>query len=289
MIISVIIPCFNAADTLGEELEALAQQRWEGSWEVLVADNGSTDNSVQVAEAFRNRLPNFRIVNASARSGQPYAMNKGVEELTGDTLLFCDADDVVGEGWLSAMASALEQHDFVACRIDIEKLNPPWVVKSRGGPQKDGPQPYRYPPYLPHAGGGTIGVKRSLHDAVGGFDESWTMLMDTDYCWRIQLAGTQIHFVPDAVVHVRCRNSFRKMFVQARNWGIYNVRIYKKYRQFGMPKLSWRAGARAWIDLARRLSRFSHLDKGARAGLVWALSWRVGRLWGCLKYRVLAP
>jgi glycosyltransferase involved in cell wall biosynthesis len=42
--LSVIIPCYNGAETIAAQLEALAGQQWSGQWEVIVSDNGSTDN-----------------------------------------------------------------------------------------------------------------------------------------------------------------------------------------------------------------------------------------------------
>ena len=67
----------------------------------------------------------------------------------------------------------------------------------RGNFQRDGLIPYTYPPFLPHAGGSSLGVKRALHEAIGGFDEDLPALEDTDYCWRIQLAGTPLVLVPE--------------------------------------------------------------------------------------------
>src|ERR1017187_2065077 len=54
--VSVIIPCLNAAETLGEQLAAVEGQRWEGTWEVLVADNGSVDASVDMGRSYVDRL-----------------------------------------------------------------------------------------------------------------------------------------------------------------------------------------------------------------------------------------
>jgi glycosyltransferase involved in cell wall biosynthesis len=51
--LSVVIPCLNAAATIGVQLEALAGQSWEGEWEVVVADNGSTDGSQAIVESYR--------------------------------------------------------------------------------------------------------------------------------------------------------------------------------------------------------------------------------------------
>ena len=188
MKLSVVIPCYNGADTLGVQLEALANQHWPEPWEVIVLDNRSTDGSRQIAERYKERLPKLRVVDASARQGQPFALNVGVEAATGEAVAFCDADDEVSSGWVAAMGEALSRHDFVACSVDIEKLNPPWAVAARGYPQRDGLQKAWYPPYLLHAGGGTLGVKRSLHAMVGGFDEALPYLHDTDFCFKLQLA-----------------------------------------------------------------------------------------------------
>ena len=134
----------------------------------------------------------------------------GAAAAGGDAFLFCDADDEVAPGWLAALGRALAVHEFVACRYDNEKLNPAWVQRTHLNPQREGLTAYDYPPFLPHAGGGGLGVRRTVHEAVGGFDESLPALEDTDYCWRIQLAGHGFHFAPDAVVNIRHRHDPRE-------------------------------------------------------------------------------
>jgi GT2 family glycosyltransferase len=286
--LSVIIPCLNAAAVLGTQLEALAEQSWEGDWEVLLADNGSTDGSRQVFDQYQGRIPNLRWVDASDRKGQAHAKNLASAMATGDALLFCDADDEVGPGWLTALGGALSEHDFVACRYDNEKLNPEWVRRTHLNPQKDGLTRYDYPPYLPHAGGGGLGVKRWLHEEIGGFDESMPALEDTDYCWRIQRAGHAFVFVPDAVVHIRHRHDLGSIFRQGISYGLHNVLIYKKYRPLGMPRLGWTPGALRWLKLVLRTPLMLWTRDG-RARWAWQLGWRIGRLNGCWRYRVLAP
>ena len=246
MKLSVIIPCLNAENTIATQLEALANQHWSESWEVIVSDNGSMDNSLTIVEQYKNRLPNLRIVDASDQRGSAHALNIGAQAAIGESLAFCDADDEVAPGWVAAMGEALSKYDFVACRMDIDKLNPPWVKRSRRNPQQEGVQKYNYPPYLPHAGGGTIGVKRWLYEAVGGFDESLSLLHDTDFCWKVQLKGIKLHFVPDAVIHIRFRDSIKGIYQQALGYGEYNVKIYRRYRSLGMPKLSCKQGILIW-------------------------------------------
>ncbi len=248
--LSVVIPCLNAAATLATQLDALAGQSWPGEWEVIVADNGSTDGSRELAASYRDRLPGLRVVDASHRRGQAHARNAGAAAATGDALLFCDADDEVAPGWLAAMGRALALYEFVACRYDNERLNPAWVRRTHLNPQKDGLTRYDYPPYLPHAGGGGLGVLRRVHEEVGGFDESMPALEDTDYCWRIQRAGHPLVFAPDAVVNIRHRHDHGSIFRQGVSYGQHNVLIYKKYRALGMPRLGWLPGLSRWAEPA---------------------------------------
>jgi glycosyltransferase involved in cell wall biosynthesis len=284
--LSVVVPCRDAAATLGGQLAALADQRWDGDWEVIVADNGSTDVTRRIAESFRGRLPRLRVIDASARTGPAHARNRGADEAAGEALLFCDADDEVAPGWLAAMAEALETHDFVASRYEFAKLNPPPVAGARPESQSAGLNPYTYPPFLPHAGGGGLGVKAVLHRAIGGFDEAMPVLEDTDYCWRLQLAGTPLVFVPDAVVHVRSRRDLAGIFRQNLAFGEGNVAIYTKYRSRGMPRLGPGPGLLRWAKLFVTAPRLA--TAAGRAAWLSQLGWRLGRLRGCLRYRVAA-
>ncbi len=286
--LSVVIPCLNAAATLGVQLAAVAAQAWDGDWEVIVADNGSTDGSQGVVEGYRDRLPGLKLVDAADRRGQAHARNLGAAAATGDAFLFCDADDEVAPGWLAALGRELAKHDFVACRYDNEKLNPVWVQRTHLNPQRDGLTRYDYPPFLPHAGGGGLGVTRRAHEAVGGFDETLPALEDTDFCWRLQLAGFQLHFAPEAVVNIRHRGDLGGIYRQGVSYGLHNVLIYQRYQGRGMPRLGWLPGLRKWASLLLRTPLLL-LSQEGRARWLWQLGWRVGRIQGCFRYRVVAP
>jgi len=67
--LSVVIACKNEARYIGTMLDSLARQSWHGSWEVVVADNGSTDSTLAVVESYRGRLQALRVVDASAQPG----------------------------------------------------------------------------------------------------------------------------------------------------------------------------------------------------------------------------
>ena len=288
MKLSVVIPCFNAADTIAVQLKALANQHWSEPWEVIVSDNGSTDDSVAIIETYKQKLP-MRIVDSSDQPGASHARNVGVLAAASEAIAFCDADDEVAPGWVAAMGEALMQHEFVACRREYKKLNEPWTLKYRRKAQLaqvDSLQDYDYPPYLPYASSSTLGVRKSVHEAVGGYDETLLRLQDTDYCWKIQLAGTKLQFIPEAVVHYRFRHSIAGLYQQAHLWGEYNVLLYKKYRPLGMPAISLHKGVKGWLRLLKNFPQL--LSKDERAFWMKSFAWRMGRLQGSIKYRVLA-
>ena len=279
MKLSVIIPCYNAAATIGHQLEALTRQEWSQPWEIVVADNGSTDDSRKVVERFMGRLPNLRLVDASERKGAAYARNTAIKASAGESMALCDADDEVGDGWLAAMGDALERHDFVACRMETAKLNPRWM---RGHEQEKGLQTIWYPPWLPHAGSGTMGFKKVVFDSVGGFDESMHSLEDTEFSFQVQKRGFSLHYVPDAVLHVRRRGTLLDHYRQSRNYAEYNVVLAKRY---------WTADASAWsywkgflVDWLLLLRRAPDLrTPGGRFSWMWRLGRQIGRMKGVVK------
>ena len=285
--LSVVMTCLNAADTLPRQLEALSRQRWRLPWEVVLVDNGSTDDTVAVAERYRDQLPQLTIVAARDRHSTGYGLNVGARAASGEAIAICDGDDEVADGWVAAMGEALQTHPFVAGRFDVEKLNHTWASTARECPQSDGLGVHEDWPELPHAGGGNLGINRTLFFDVGGFDEELLALMDTDLCWRVQLAGTPLYWERDALVHVRFRENLRGTYRQARSYAQWSVALYHRFRPLGMPALPWQRGLRRWAGLGLSALRLVR-EPRQLPSWVWNLGWRMGRLRGSMQYRVWA-
>jgi glycosyltransferase involved in cell wall biosynthesis len=285
--VSVVLACRNAEAYVATQLDALSRQQCADPWELVVSDNGSTDRTLAIVESFRERFPRLVVVDSSATPGPGAARNAGVRAASGDRILFCDADDEVGDGWLSAMAEGLREHPFVAARLEHSRLNT-W-----SGLRQQAAQPgllQSSPPFVvPYMMTCALGVRRSVHESVDGFDEAYRDSgEDRDYCYRIQLGGHPLTLVPGAVVHYRHRETVRATYRQARGYGRGHVQMYRAYRHLGMQRPSVLHGLLAWALLPFRLIR----ALPSRPRLVrWAarLGWRVGRVEGCVRYRVWAP
>lgn len=222
----VVIPAYNAEDTLGEQLRALAAQQVDFPWEVVVCDNGSTDNTLSVVRHWQARLPPLRLIDASARRGPAAARNVGVRYTTAPLIAFCDADDVVGQGWLTAMRAALQQDAFVAGGLEGHRLNAnnrassSWTLDV-----------FRHDilPQLSATSTNNMGIKRVVFEEVGGFEEALRTGEDIDLCWRIQLAGHQLVHHPEIVLHVRKRDGLRAVFRQAYSYGTGDKQLRHRY------------------------------------------------------------
>ncbi|MGH9152800.1 MAG: glycosyltransferase family 2 protein [Acidimicrobiales bacterium] len=281
--ISVVIPVLNGGSTLGEQLRALSQQQFAPEWELVVADNGSTDDTVAVAEAFAGALPHLRVVDASRTRGPAAARNIGAEASAGGTLAFCDADDIVSPGWLGALAAAGSEHDFVAGAIDFGSLAPPAPAAARAALWAPRVGSYGW---LRFALGANMAVSRKAFLDVGGFAEELRAGEDVDLSWRLQLAGYPLHYQPLAVVHKRPRPSSRDKVLQHLDYGRHDVLLYKRLRRSGMPRRPLPTQARLYGWLAVNAWRVVSGPRG-RATWMIAASGAVGRVIGSIQHRTL--
>jgi len=285
MPVSVVLPCYNAARLLPQQLEALCMQTVAEGWELVVVDNGSTDDTAATVERFRARLPALKLVRAVQRQGAGYARNAGVAAASGDRLLFCDADDVVAADWVETLARAVREGVIVAGRWDARRLNAAWLRTAFPLPQDDGLQEWS-PAWLPHAGGGNLAMPRAVYEAIGPFDEDLPALEDTEFCFRAQLGGVRLVCEPAAVVSVRMRATLAGQYRQMRDYAEGQVGLLRRFRRRGMPPAPRWRGLAAWALLPLRLLVVH--DRASLARWVVVLGWRVGRLRGSLRYRLLA-
>jgi len=247
---SVVIKCLNGATTLPETLASLAAQVDAPAWELVLADNGSTDGTQGLFLDWAAHHPGMtaRLVDTSARRGRAHCVNAGIRAAAGDRLLFVDADDTVEPGWLAGMARALDRHDFVASRLDTRRLNAAWVSELRKTDQHHDLPRLLHAPFCVHAGGATLGFHRHVFDALGGFDPTLQALEDDDFCVRAHLAGFDLHLVADAVYNYRFRCEPREIYRQAREYAHARASIRQRY---GDP--TPRFAPRPWFSLLLQL------------------------------------
>nr|WP_274636856.1 glycosyltransferase [Microbacterium bovistercoris] len=289
-VISVIVPAFNAAATLAVQLEALSRQTLDEPWELIIADNGSTDETAQIARSWSDRLP-LRVIDASARRGPAAARNVGVAASGAPLLAFCDADDMVADDWLTRVLAALRVDEFVAIGVRQRA-----VYSSRARPEYVTYAVYEsmYLPSLVACGAGHMAVRTEIFRAVGGFDESMLTAEDHDLCYRVQLEGHPLAPHPEAIVTVNRRDKLAELFRQHYSWGANDDALRHKYAPVRLVLSRALAEGRiappdpagvAVVPLDARVPRSDRVRHALRSPAQFAEL--CGRLWSRVSIRVV--
>jgi glycosyltransferase involved in cell wall biosynthesis len=271
--LAVVIPCHNAAHCVGRQLAALVRQLAPDGWEVVIVDDGSEDDLSSQVRRYAHALPKMTVVTHAQRSGTGAARNTGARATAAARLLFLDADDEIDDGYLEAMAVALDEAPLVTARIDYTRLNPPEVLHRTPSDQVgDVLTPSLF---MPHVLGGLMGMSRNLFELLGGFDEGLPALADIDISWRAQLLGNAIG-VADTAVAVSLRATYRSRLRRSRFQGRDIVLLREKFAQHGVEPITWRSHLAGWGGLA---TAAWHLFRPAgRSELVWQFGWQLGVL-----------
>lgn len=285
---SIIIPCYNSAETLDLQLESLSRQNECSPFEVIVVDNCSTDNSRHVAEGWKDRI-NIRVVDAMEHAGVSYARNRGIAEALGEKLIFLDSDDVVTKEYVSHCQRSLDEVPLVVCGFDpvdsgefAQGLEHVLALVSPGDLEYRSPLPSEVSPNWPLLPGGSFAVRKDVMLTVGGFDLSMEPgAEDNDLAFRLVRAGYELKVQRSATIAYRVNNlqrSFWVYFRRSKSMALLAERYDKwSYGQFAgrTPLMSlvktFGAGAKILIgnptQIQSWLPRLA-MDCGATAGWV---------------------
>jgi peptidoglycan/xylan/chitin deacetylase (PgdA/CDA1 family)/GT2 family glycosyltransferase/SAM-dependent methyltransferase len=200
----VIVPAFNAANTLRASLESVRGQSFR-QWEAVVIDDGSTDQTPDLVAALSALDERVRCHQMPSNRGVSAARNAGLAKAHGEYLIFLDADDWIGRHHLARLVRALQRDPsaggaYTGYSIATEggklgaSVHPP-------DPQSLFQYAARTCPFAIHA----CLVKRQLVEAVGGFDESLVIAEDWDLWQRLARRGTQFLRLHDCSAFYRAR------------------------------------------------------------------------------------
>jgi glycosyltransferase involved in cell wall biosynthesis len=281
--VTVVVPTYNGAPYIAAQLGALAQQDYDGDWEIVVVDDCSTDGTADVVAEWLPKVPQLRLHRCDRSHGAAHARNTGSRIGRHPLLLFCDQDDVVGTGWVTAMVRGLARYDAVGGHCERRSLNDDVALATR--PEKPVGSLQGGFGFLPYALCANCGVRRAVWEHVGGYNETYGASEDVDFFWRVQLAGFRMGAVPDAIVHYRLRRDIPSMVRQYYWYGTSHPRLYRDHAAAGMPRRGEPPASRVWWWL---LTHLPDLGRSRPARAVWltrcAMRW--GRLVGSVRHRI---
>jgi glycosyltransferase involved in cell wall biosynthesis len=159
--VSVIIPCFNAVDTLARALDSCVAQ--PEAAQIIVVDDGSTDGSREIASRYAARYPHVQLLPLDKNSGASRARNWGAMHASFAVLAFLDADDEYLPGALDAGASFLARHpEAASIRLNMEFCGFPERIAGHPNFDKLGAM-------LSGTVPSSLVIRRSIFMALGGF------------------------------------------------------------------------------------------------------------------------
>ena len=184
--ISVVIPCYNAAKFIREAIQSVLDQQYDGPLEVLVGEDGSTDESREIADSFGTPVRVLCDPDGVNR-GMSAVRNRCIAAASHPLVAFLDADDYWLPGHLTALADTMcERPELGLVYDDGHDVNTGGMVLYSRTPDlgrigtraDDLLVEQRFPP-------AAVMVRRSVFDRVGMFDESLRNCADHDMWLRI--------------------------------------------------------------------------------------------------------
>lgn len=206
--LSVVVPCYNRGALIEQTLRSLVLQSLRPD-EIIVVDDGSTDNSVEVVRAFGQGV---RLICQENR-GPGAARNTGFAESRGEFVLFMDSDDLLSSNSLELHISELEARNadisvspWVKSHVSSDKVEPINQVFQQKGLPGQGPELAKslltYWSIVPQI----CCFRRVLFERVGGFPEDIYVAEDQELVLRCIVAGADICHVPNALLVYRQDN-----------------------------------------------------------------------------------
>jgi hypothetical protein len=299
---------------LSDCLTSLEDQTFS-NFEVLVVDNGSTDDSCNLV---RERFPWVRLIRLDHNYGFCGGNNRGIAEASGYYIVLLNNDTKVAPTFLQALFEAAESHPEVgfcaSCMLNF--YNPSRIdncgigldILKAGGYQlgtgKVFSSLYKTERYVFGASGGAVLYSRDMLDKIGMFDEDFVShVEDVDLSWRAQLAGYRCLYVPQAIVYhkgaatskqlgseVLYRIQRNSTWVYLKNMPfslmifwiplriLYFIYWWFRATKLGCGPLVWKAkvdALRAWKSIQRKRQIIQETREISTLSLLKLMNWRI--------------
>lgn len=238
---SVIVPVYNDPDGVAQTLDSVVGQTYPTEkHEVVVVDNGSTDDTRSVVRAYEREYDHVTLAVEDDVQGSYAARNTGIRASDGEVCTFIDADMTVAETWLESVAERFSgtQVEYLGCNVEIttDSEDPTLVARYNrhvGFPVRFDVERKRFAPTC------CLSVRRSVFEDVGTFDARLTSGGDLEFGNRVHESGRQLHYADDVVQYHPARSSFRSLAKKAvrQGRGVGQLQRYypERYGRPGIP------------------------------------------------------
>jgi cellulose synthase/poly-beta-1,6-N-acetylglucosamine synthase-like glycosyltransferase len=235
---SIIIPAYQAAMVLPQCLNALGQQSIDRSrYEIIVVDDGSTDNTPDVAEQALRNQSSARVIRAAQvirapHGGPAHARNLGAQAAHSSLLLFTDADCEPVPDWIEQLSSVFVDPSISGAKGTYRTRQTSLIARFV---QQEYQERYdrlqRLTP-IDFVDTHAAAYRREVFIDQGGFDAiglPTASVEDQEFSFRLAASGHRLVFVPEAVVYHQHNTSLRRYFRRKANIGLWKIGILRRH------------------------------------------------------------
>lgn len=217
---SIIIPVYNDSDGLSQTLSSLLDLKYDGDYEIIVVDNDSSDETLDVATDVASREDNVIVAVEDQVQSSYAARNRGIKHASGDILAFMDADMTVDEDWLQQLNELYIQKevDYVGCNVKIylpdgeETIFGKYNV-AHGFPVKMYLQEMNFAPTC------CLSVRREVINQVGDFVAELESGGNKEFGNRVAESGYSQTFASHITMYHPARTTFAELVSKSKRIG----------------------------------------------------------------------
>ncbi|AOY75536.1 glycosyltransferase family 2 protein [Clostridium formicaceticum] len=229
--VSIIIVNYNGAKVLLDCLNSVFKQKYK-HFEIIVVDNNSTDHSIKLLEAYREKI---NLIILKENKGFTGGNIEGLKHAGGDYIVLLNNDTEVTSEWLGNLIAPMEQHPEIGiCASKMVKYGTNSIDSAGDGctttargfkiGENESADNYTESKFVFGACGGAVAYRRKMIEEIGFLDDDFFLIHeDTDLNFRAQLAGWKCYFVHDAIVYHKVRSTIGEMSDIAVYYSIRNA------------------------------------------------------------------
>ena len=262
-LVSILIPVYNARQWVGAAIDSALAQTWPNT-EVIVLDDGSTDGSLDVVQAYAGRVR----IHTQANGGQNVSRNRLTELSRGEWLVYLDADDELSPDAVLEKLACADGADAVYGSMELRHYQGQSLVQAQPIPAVDHADVFAAAFLWKYPNTSSFMFRRSAVAEVGGWNEAIRSCTDYDLYFRLLLGGRPLRPAPKSISIYRqwsggqasAENAFRQTTTRlAVMW-----RTALELDRMGR----WTAEAKsAFGNAALRVIRIVHVLDAQRAGV----------------------
>lgn len=257
--VSIIIPLWNKSELTEQCLEAIEKNTKGIDYEIILIDNASTDQTLEVINRFKNRI-NIKIIQNKENLGFSKANNQGAEIARGKYLVLLNNDTIPQPDWLNYMVQAMETDSQIGI-TGVKLLYPDDTIQHCGVALRRDRAFFKHPYKYVERSHSLVNSKREwdavtaacfitltdLYRGVGGLDESYQNgCEDIDFCCKVKAKGYKVVYEPKAEVYhlesqtPRMQNKDEENFALfIKKWGKFAIKTeHEIFCEDGFWKIS---------------------------------------------------